>query len=349
MVKHLNTRFIFIYIIIILLLLLSGCSKSIFGRTQHEKQVIINVQKVAKTIHLGDRFNSRKNVVVTSQEGKKLTLNKLAISGHVDPNKTGAYKLTYTYKFKGNSTSVSKVIHVIYERKEKIAYKTQTIEKKSMLRGNYVVHQKGENGSMLVRYQAKRKNGEIVLGKIHLQKVMKQSRSKIVYTGTKIPESYRMNVAVVSQLPELPAGCEITAVTMMLRYKGADVTKKGLAKEMPRATNGDPDTGFVGSPYSKSGATIYPPALMKLVKKYAGSAVNLTGASTDKLKDFISNNHPVVIWGTYDGFFYHALTLTGYSESGFYYNDPWTGTKRWMNNEQMMIHWNALERRALSY
>lgn len=211
------------------------------------------------------------------------------------------------------------------------------------------MHQAGKNGSVLVGYQAKRTNGKLVLGKVQSHKVIKQARSEIVYTGTKIPNSYRMNVGVISQLPELPTGCEITAVTMMLRYKGANVTKDKLAEEMPRATNGDPNTGFIGSPYSKSGATIYPPALMKLVKHYAGSAINLTGASTDKLKDYLSSDHPVVIWGTYDGFTYHALTLTGYSKNGFYYNDPWTGTKRWMNNKQMMVHWNALEQRALSY
>ncbi|WP_225361522.1 C39 family peptidase [Limosilactobacillus reuteri] len=56
---------------------------------------------------------------------------------------------------------------------------------------------------------------------------------------------------VISQLPELPTGCEITAVTMMLRYAGYDVNKVQLANIMPRSNNGD--YGFVGNPFSLSG------------------------------------------------------------------------------------------------
>lgn len=320
-----------------------------FGETISEQNVKINVESVPQTIHLGEKFDAKKNVAVTNQKGEKQSLKSLKISGHVDNERTGTYKLIYTFKSSGMSTSISKKIQVIYEKKVSTAFKTNNVEKSSMIRGETTIHQAGVKGSKLVRYQAKLVGSKVVLGKTMSEKVINEPVTKVIYSGTKVPKSYRMSVAVISQLPELPAGCEITAVTMMLRYKGASVTKGVLAEEMPRATNGDPNTGFVGSPYSKSGMTIYPPALMNLVKKYTGTSVDLTGASTDKLKDYLSSGHPIVIWGTYDGFYYHALLLTGYTENGFYYNDPWTGTKRWMNNEQMLAHWNALDRRALTY
>src|SRR5699024_7446986 len=43
-----------------------------------------------------------------------------------------------------------------------------------------------------------------------------------------------LNVPVIKQLPSLPTGCEITSITMMLRYKGAKVNEVNLAKEMPK-------------------------------------------------------------------------------------------------------------------
>lgn len=53
-------------------------------------------------------------------------------------------------------------------------------------------------------------------------------------------------VPLISQRPELPNGCEITAVTMMLQYAGAKVDKMQLAREMPRSSN--PEYGYIGQP-----------------------------------------------------------------------------------------------------
>lgn len=61
---------------------------------------------------------------------------------------------------------------------------------------------------------------------------------------------------VIGQNPELPTGCEITAVTMMLRYAGKDVNKIQLAREMPRSNDGN--KGFVGDPFSVTGWWISP-------------------------------------------------------------------------------------------
>ncbi|WP_252899057.1 C39 family peptidase [Secundilactobacillus odoratitofui] len=69
----------------------------------------------------------------------------------------------------------------------------------------------------------------------------------------------QLNVPLIAQRPELPTGCEITAVTMMLKYIGADVTKVQLAKEMPYDAS-DCDKGFVGDPFTDNGNSIYPPA-----------------------------------------------------------------------------------------
>ncbi len=159
-----------------------------------------------------------------------------------------------------------------------------------------------------------------------------------------------LNVPIITQRDfnnpqrDLVAGCEITAVTMMLQYAGANVDKVQLANEMPRSD--DPNQGYVGDPYG-NGWTIYPPALMNLVRKYAGSAVNLTGQDVESQ---LMKNHPVVAWMTMHGFSVHAITLTGFDANNIYYNDPWTGEKNAsMSKNDFYSNWSTQDERAISY
>jgi len=160
----------------------------------------------------------------------------------------------------------------------------------------------------------------------------------------------KLNVPLVSQLPELPTGCEITAVTMMLQYKGANVNKVALAKEMPKH-GWDPNYGYVGDPFTRRGWTVYPPALTKLVNKYAGNAEILTGKSNSVIEKQLLNKKPVVVWvSPMHGFSVHALVLTGYDQNNYYFNDPWTGEKDVkMSKSQFNKIWGNQAKRAISY
>ncbi|MFD1472370.1 C39 family peptidase [Companilactobacillus mishanensis] len=154
-------------------------------------------------------------------------------------------------------------------------------------------------------------------------------------------------VPMISQRPELPNGCEITAVTMMLQYGGANVNKMQLAQEMPRSS--DPNYGYIGQPWDNTGITIFPSALMNLVEKYAGSAKDLTGSNLDAIKYQINIGHPVVTWNTLHGFPYHALVVTGYDSQYVYYNDCWTNQTTRMDINTFVANWNTQSRRAISY
>lgn len=105
----------------------------------------------------------------------------------------------------------------------------------------------------------------------------------------------RLDVPLIAQRPELPTGCEITAVTMLLQYTGIQVDKVHLAKEMPYADS-DCNQGFVGDPFTENGNSIYPPALIDLITKYTGHASDLTGADLPTLKAQIDQGRPVVVW-----------------------------------------------------
>ncbi|CCI84890.1 C39 family peptidase [Lactobacillus pasteurii] len=155
---------------------------------------------------------------------------------------------------------------------------------------------------------------------------------------------------VISQLPEMPTGCEITAVTMMINFAGKNITKDQAAKLMPRSHN--PNKGFIGSPYKKFplGFWVAPSGVKPVVRHYLGTAVNLTNCSLSTIKHKLINSHLVVTWvGWFDNIFNHAITLTGYHGNTIYYNDPWTGTKRSMSVVTFMSHWALDAHRALSY
>ncbi|MFB5561861.1 SH3 domain-containing protein [Bacillus cereus] len=167
----------------------------------------------------------------------------------------------------------------------------------------------------------------------------------------------RMNVPVEMQRDfndssrDLQTGCEITAVSMMLRYTGANVDKIKLAKEMPYHSS-NPNKGYVGNPWGDGPInTVYPSALTGLVSKYTGSSVNLTGSGLGSIKDRLNIKHPVVAWvGSMHGFGIHAITLTGYDNNRVYYNDPWTGEKdASMSWNSFNNKWSSKSSRALSY
>ncbi|HJA22101.1 MAG TPA: C39 family peptidase [Candidatus Limosilactobacillus intestinipullorum] len=156
------------------------------------------------------------------------------------------------------------------------------------------------------------------------------------------------NAEVICQNPELPTGCEMTAVTMMLRYAGVNINKFQVAAETPRSSNGD--YGFVGNPYSPSGWWVFPTGIAPVVQRNLGTSQVMTGSSLQAIKDKLNIGHLVVVWmANMNGFVNHAITLTGYNNNGFFYNNPWTGQKEAMSYGEFYGHWNADAQRALSY
>jgi len=160
----------------------------------------------------------------------------------------------------------------------------------------------------------------------------------------------KLNVPLIAQRPELPTGCEIVATTMMLQYAGSKATKLQVTKRVPRRTN--PNHGFVSSPYNSRGHGhyVYPQGLRTTVKHYLGTALDLTGSRLPQLKHQLNRERPVVTWmAGLDGFNTHSVTVTGYSKTRIYYNDPWTNQKTSLTNARFLKFWQRNRYRALSY
>ena len=112
-------------------------------------------------------------------------------------------------------------------------------------------------------------------------------------------KAYIDNFPCLNQLPELPTGCEVTSLTMVLNYLGYDADKTDLAanylkKEDYPAAN--PNTAFVGTPFDKSSYGCYAPVITDCANLYGAHAINISGASIDQLCQYVENGQPVIVW-----------------------------------------------------
>jgi uncharacterized protein YvpB len=195
--------------------------------------------------------------------------------------------------------------------------------------------------------------------------------------------SAMLKAPAISQYPELPSGCEITALTMLLQFYGIKKNKMELLPEMKYDTTpvkldnnkkivywGNPNLGFVGDlkEYAK-GFGIYHTALIELLKKYVPTALDLTGKPFEALEDKVAEGIPVEVWTTIKfqesvewiewdtsigpirtTFLEHAVLLVGYDKDNVYVNDPLTGSSQVKVNKALFIRtWELMEKQAISY
>ncbi|MCM1023727.1 MAG: C39 family peptidase [Prevotella sp.] len=119
----------------------------------------------------------------------------------------------------------------------------------------------------------------------------------------------------VLQLPELPVGCEITALTILLRHCGFDADKTDLAKNYLPVSWGNAryEDGktykdsffdyFIGDPFSR-GYGCFASAIEKAANSYIAdhgggfTVKNISGSHPDVLYDYLAEDVPVLCWAT---------------------------------------------------
>ena len=188
------------------------------------------------------------------------------------------------------------------------------------------------------------------------------SEHLIISTGQSTKEQVLLDAPVVSQLPELPRGCEVTSLAMLLNYAGMKVDKMELADKLkkdqtPRSVIsgtvhfGNPNDGFVGNMYNlnEAGYGVYHRPIAELAENYLpGRIKDLSNSNFEDLKLYLSDGKPIWVvtntlyqklsdeqfttWETPTGQVKitnkeHAVLLTGYDQQNIYFNDPLTGAK----------------------
>lgn len=177
------------------------------------------------------------------------------------------------------------------------------------------------------------------------------------------PSVMKLDVDMIYQNPELPTGCEVTTLTMLLNYYGFNAEKTHLAKLMPRFNfvlidkvlyGADFMTTFPGNPENNSGYGCFPPCMITTAEKYFSQTGNedyylkdISGADFDSLLSCVAAGKPVMVWATmnmaesYSGMSWvtpegkkvtwraneHCLLITGYDKNKgiVFVNDPLRG------------------------
>lgn len=307
-----------------------------------------------QTVHADTTVNANENST-NSSSNQSSTINSNSNSSDStqanDSNSSSQNQTTETNKDKDSNNTVAKTGWVTQNGKKSYLVKNRPVKGLKQINKDWYLFDK--NGAMLT----------------NVRKIPNQnnygyfaSNGKRQFKNTKTTRAYywinksgnitgiKNYVKVICQRPEMPTGCEITAVTMMINFAGHNITKDQAAKIMPRSLN--PNKGFIGSPYKKFplGFWVAPDGVKPVVKHYLGTAINMTNCSISAIKKKLIRSHLVVAWvGYFDNFSNHAITLTGYHSNTLYYNDPWTGTKRSMSVNKFKHHWALDGHRALSY
>lgn len=123
---------------------------------------------------------------------------------------------------------------------------------------------------------------------------------------SELPSQMYLKVPDILQLPELPTGCEATALTMVLQYEDFVVDKETVAWEYMLYNEEDDNAarGYVGDPSAEDGAGCFAPALTASAEHYfvanevAYRAYDVTDSTMDELCAYVASGTPVIVWTT---------------------------------------------------
>ncbi|PTO37849.1 peptidase C39 [Enterococcus mundtii] len=155
--------------------------------------------------------------------------------------------------------------------------------------------------------------------------------------------------------PALENGCEVTALSMLLRFYGYETTKNQLAEQLnyvpvfnADGTHGDPNEEFVGEIWGGDWAMgVYVPPIATLAQEIVQTDYHTepqTDANLTDIKTALKEEKPVwasvtidfqvptendfMTWTTANGEvqvtpLVHACVVTGYDDQSIYVNDPY--------------------------
>ena len=199
-----------------------------------------------------------------------------------------------------------------------------------------------------------------------------------------IVTSYNIsNVPYINQFSlGYPTGCEAVSATMVLKYKGYNVsakniidnTKMGSKKHQENGNwyGANPFEAFVGNPalgLSQGSYGVFAKPISDAMSVYAGGKVkNISGCSSDKLFEYVSKGNPVVVWcvknagdlkegvtwqyengeGTFKELIgEHCAVLIGYDKEYVYLNDPSAGANVKQSKSKFISNWKNLYSQAI--
>ena len=206
---------------------------------------------------------------------------------------------------------VSNVQIVVKDDIENIEVDKQYVDKEGK-----AIFENLKHGLSYTAYIYRVMNKEYVIQSTHTFRYDETVRNLFLETANPNSSS-GIAVPLVKQNPELPNGCEITSLTAIFNYYGEEVNKltmaeKYLPKEPLSFVNGkrigpDPNVSFVGNPSENINAFyVFAPPIVQAANTYIKDndlnriAYDISGASIEQLRTYISKGIPVITWLTID-------------------------------------------------
>lgn len=210
---------------------------------------------------------------------------------------------------------------------------------------------------------------DVVKGSESASKAEAETKAEVEGTGT------LLNISPVNQHPELPTGCEVTSLTMLLNYYGLYADKCDIADNY--LTKGEVGTvdfrvAFEGDPRDSQSYGCYAPVIVDAANRYLSAngsgyqAVEVSGQELEALFQYIDSKTPVMVWGTLDcreGYYStvwhvdgrdlqwitpeHCMVLIGYDANSVTVADPFYGEIRTFDKETFRSGYNMLFRQAI--
>ncbi len=157
---------------------------------------------------------------------------------------------------------------------------------------------------------------------------------KIDSSDPDFPQSFDLELELIQQHPELPAGCESVSLTMILNYYGYDLEKTYIIENY-QVFSDNFVLGYWGDPYSSTiGGGCYAPGMTDTANNFLkdkGSnlrAKNITGTEFEDLFEYVAAGKPVLIWSTIS---------MAYPDKGFYQYDNLGNAYAWDNMEHCVV------------
>ena len=116
------------------------------------------------------------------------------------------------------------------------------------------------------------------------------------------------NLECILQNPELPTGCEVTSLDIVLQYLGFNIDKCDLSDNyLPKCKIGTdtPYNAFLGNPRDSHSYGCYSQAIVSCCNDYFSQngiynyeAADISGLEFEELFKYVCNDTPVIVWGT---------------------------------------------------
>lgn len=189
-----------------------------------------------------------------------------------------------------------------------------------------------------------------------------------------LAEEISLDVPMVYQRPELPTGCEITSLAMVLNYYGYDIDKCSLSDEYldkGPTFETNPYHAFMGEPRSVHSYGCYAPVIVNAAKKYLSTVGNellvydMSGSDFEEFLPYLNKGIPVIVWETIgmkesycsssftvDGETVegitneHCMVLIGYDQDHYIMADPLAGIK-YYGKDIVVQRYNEMNRQAV--